>query len=194
MTKDALPIYESYGKYRPPRKTVPVVRALLATVPDEYLLGLAAIVLCSAGSLSRKKRRSRSWSRGKKVFLHAAYGSYRQNWRGEGARIELYVDNIYRRLPSILARLPLLSSLCIAETLFHELGHHIHYTVRPEFKEREDVADQWSKTLMRQAIRKRYWYLVPVLKLARIISPFTNRLIGRRESHSTHHATAANKK
>jgi hypothetical protein len=167
MAEDAIPIYESYGDYKPPRDTVRIVRRFLATVPPEYLRGLGAIVLCSAGSLSRKKRRGKSWSRGKKVALKVAYGTYHQKWHGESARIELYVDNIYKRWPRWVARLPVFSSLLVADTLFHELGHHIHHTILPEFREREEVADEWQKKLMREAVRRRYWYLPPFIRLLR---------------------------
>lgn len=32
--------------------------------------------------------------------------------------------------------------------MFHEIGHHIHAIVRREFREKEDVADEWGNRLM----------------------------------------------
>ena len=49
-----------------------------------------------------------------------------------------------------------------SEVLFHEIGHHIHKTQAPEFKEREDVAESWEKRLCKIYFRKRYWYLTPI--------------------------------
>jgi hypothetical protein len=43
------------------------------------------------------------------------------------------------------------------------LGHHIHYRMRPEYKEKEDVAETWSKKLFSHHIRRTYWYLLPLL-------------------------------
>ncbi len=38
-------------------------------------------------------------------------------------------------------RIPLIREGKIADVLFHEIGHHIHFTCRPEYREKEDVAD-----------------------------------------------------
>jgi hypothetical protein len=35
----------------------------------------------------------------------------------------------------------------VAPVLFHEIGHHIQAAIRPEFQEREDVADRWQVKL-----------------------------------------------
>jgi hypothetical protein len=48
---------------------------------------------------------------------------------------------------------------CFANVLFHEIGHHVHATVRPEFREKEDVADDWGKKFMANYFRKHYWYI-----------------------------------
>jgi hypothetical protein len=50
--------------------------------------------------------------------------------------------------------------MVLGEVLFHEIGHHIHYTQAPEFREREDVAEDWKKRLSKIYFRKRYWYFV----------------------------------
>jgi hypothetical protein len=52
----------------------------------------------------------------------------------------------------------------VAQTLYHEIGHHIHYTIRPEYKEKEDVADRWSKKLTAKFLRRKYWYIIPIAK------------------------------
>jgi hypothetical protein len=46
-----------------------------------------------------------------------------------------------------------------AKVLFHEIGHHVHRTVSPEFREKEDVADDWGKKLTQNYFRKHYWYV-----------------------------------
>ena len=38
----------------------------------------------------------------------------------------------------------MLRDIGFGHVLFHEIGHHIHNTVRPEYDEKEDVADKWD--------------------------------------------------
>lgn len=59
--------------------------------------------------------------------------------------------------------LPFLRNIGFGPVLFNELGHHIHYTIRPEYTEKEDVADSWAGKLTVNLIRKKYWYLVPLI-------------------------------
>jgi hypothetical protein len=60
--------------------------------------------------------------------------------------------------------------MVLGEVLFHEIGHHIHYTQAPEFREREDVAEDWKKRLSKIYFRKRYWYFLPI---AYMLYPFS---------------------
>jgi hypothetical protein len=94
-------------------------------------------------------------------------GYYQRAWRGQPAYIELRVDKICLSLRGPLAWSGLLRDFTFGEVLFHEIGHHVHYTVRPEFKEKEDAADSWGKTLLSKGIRQRHRYLLflrPLLK------------------------------
>jgi len=50
-----------------------------------------------------------------------------------------------------------------ADVLYHEVGHHIHATRRPEYRDKEDVAEAWSAKLSRGFFQSRYWYLFPVV-------------------------------
>lgn len=73
--------------------------------------------------------------------------------------------------PGWLLKLRLLRNLLIADTLFHELGHHIHKVQRPEHREQEDVADDWGNRLSREYVRREHpiaWVtLRPAARLAR---------------------------
>lgn len=122
------------------------------------------IVLTNHDALSHDKRRRKLWSRRRKVPLKYALGSYHQAWKGDPAWIDLFVDRItaYYTFP-FMFRLPILPYMPFGEVLYHEIGHHIHKTIRPEFQEREDVADKWRDKLTRRFIRQQYWYLMPVL-------------------------------
>jgi hypothetical protein len=60
--------------------------------------------------------------------------------------------------------------------LFDEIGHHIHYTTRPEFREKEDVADVWKVRLENSYLRGRH----PILRaMVRFSRPLTGKLIQR---------------
>jgi len=47
--------------------------------------------------------------------------------------------------------------------------------MRPEHLEKEDVADRWAGKLNRDFIRKRYWYLLPLIMPALWIYKFARR-------------------
>jgi len=86
-------------------------------------------------------------------------GRYHPKWNGKPPWIEVRVDKTLENYPQILLWIPLFRDLCLGMVFYHELGHHIHYVIRPEYKEKEDVADDWQTKLMRNFVRKNYWYL-----------------------------------
>ncbi len=89
-------------------------------------------------------------------------GLYHQKWRGQRPWIELYVDQILRSQPKWAVWIPLARDVAIGNTLYHELGHHVHLFIRPEYREKEDVADDWRKRFMKHFLRRQYWYLIPL--------------------------------
>ncbi|MGA2003802.1 MAG: hypothetical protein ABSG70_10495 [Terriglobales bacterium] len=64
--------------------------------------------------------------------------------------------------------------------MYHEIGHHIHDFIRPEYSEKEGMADRWSTTLMGSFLRKQYWYAMwPLIlfgKMRRLLFPPKVRL------------------
>jgi hypothetical protein len=135
----------------------------LLAVPDKYLRGLDCVVLMNLGGLSRRDRVGRVWSRKRRVDKSYILGRYHPSSRNSLPYIELRVDKIIEGLKGISLRLPFLRELVFGHVLFHELGHHIHYTIRPEHKEKEDVADKWAGKLNANFIRKKYWYALPII-------------------------------
>ncbi len=166
-------IQNAYRDFIPTINARRAVGRLLSGIPDKYLSGLKAIVLTSAEGLSHNRRRHKTLSRKRKVLIRESRGLYHQKWQNEPAWIEVFVDNVCQGWPSWLLRIPFFRDLAFADVVFHELGHHIQKTQVPEFKEREDVADKWSKRLSRHYFWGRYWYLMPLLfGLAFILKPF----------------------
>ncbi len=88
-----------------------------------------------------------------------------------------------------MTRPPLLRYMVPSDTLYHEIGHHIHTVHKPIHEEREDVAVEWSRKLWSHFLRKRYWYLMPILyplaklfRLAKASKTYVARLSAKETS------------
>jgi hypothetical protein len=154
-------VVESYRDYRPPFDAARVVRALLRRVPKKYLVGLDCVVLVNEGALSRRDRIGKLRSRKRKVDKSRVLGLYNHAWQGRPPWIEIRVDKTLRNCsPQWHLWIPFFREIVLGSVLYHELGHHIHNSVRPEYREKEDVADDWKGRLMTNFLRKKYWYAV----------------------------------
>ena len=76
----------------------------------------------------------------------------------------LFVDNIIAQCPRAM-RVPPIRDALFSDVIFHEIGHHVHTTRAREFREREEVADDWALRIGRSYFRTRAWYLIPLVKL-----------------------------
>lgn len=94
-----------------------MIRDILAFVPRSDLVGLAAIVV----EHQPHKRRVRNAT---------ALAAYHRAFDGKPARIEVYVQNLLGYLggPESLALVLPIVQVGLAETLFHEVGHHVQHT------------------------------------------------------------------
>jgi hypothetical protein len=170
-------VITSFSGYEPPFDPVPIVERMIASVPSQYLLGLKQIVLTNSSGLPRKRRRAVTRSRKRKVKIVEAKGLYHQAWNGKQAWVEVFLDNVLERFENHWAgKLGFLREAEISDVLFHEIGHHIHFTVRPEHREKEDVADVWKVRLGRIYLRQRHPLLRTVQNFLRpIIGPLIRR-------------------
>lgn len=170
-------IVTSYSSYQPPFDVSKVVGRMVDSVPPAYLKGLERIVLTNTAELTRKRRRAVTTSRKRKVRVVEARGLYHPEWHRTPAWIEIFVDNTLKEHDkSFLLKLPLVREFEIGGVLFHEIGHHIHFTSRPEFREREDVADVWKVRLEGIYLRRRYsWLRIFVRPLYRLFRPLFQR-------------------
>jgi len=166
--KTEIHINESYRDYSPRFDAAKTIRRLLEPVPEKYLVGLGSIVLSNFSGLSRGRRMGKLVSRKRRVTKSQTLGYYQQAWQGQPAYIELYVDKIMERLreEKVPTWIPPVRDIFLGLVFYHELGHHAHRAVRPEYREREDVADDWSRKFTANFISKRYWYARPFLSMA----------------------------
>jgi hypothetical protein len=168
-------IIEEYKDYSTTIPVKKIVSRLLNGIPQKYLRRLDYVLLINASRLNHDERNKKIKSRGKKVQMQKCQGLYIQPWKGKEAHIELFVDRIISPNGKVDPKIPLLLRLLFkiinktnivrdfrfSQTLYHEIGHHIHKTQNPEYKEREDVADVWAEKLIRYYFYHKYWYIFP---------------------------------
>lgn len=155
-------VVEAYRDYTPSIDATLIVRQLLDTVPEKYLRGLDCVLLTNEAALPRRDRIGRVWSRKRKFDKSRVLGRYYRRNSQNQAYIELRVDKILRWMERVPAAF-IFRKVLFGHVLFHEIGHHIHRTIRPEYKEKEDVADDWAGKLNANFVRRRYWYALPIL-------------------------------
>ncbi len=162
-------ILENYKDFTPPPWVPKAVSRLLDGIPAQYLNGLRIISLSNTGGLNHRLKRQQTLSRKRKVPIRECRGFYCRKWKNQPASIKLFVDKIVDGWPVLILKIPLCQDVALAEVLYHELGHHIHKTIAPEYKEREDVAEDWRKRLGKLYFPRRYWYFKPIVKLVRLL-------------------------
>ncbi len=166
-------IVEAYKDWQPPMNARKAVTAVVSSVPDEYLIGLRRIIMTNATGLNRSRRRKKTKHRGQTRRSKEALGNYHQSWQGQPAYIEIFVDNIIAQCPRAM-RMPPIRDALFSDVVFHEIGHHVHMTRAREFREREEVADDWALRIGRHYFRTMAWYLIPLVNL------FGLKLFGRK--------------
>jgi hypothetical protein len=176
-------ISTAFSGREPSFNVVAMLQRIIDSVPEKYLQGLTEVVLTNTGGLPRSRRRSVSKSRGRKVRIIQARGLYHPTSRQRGAWIEIFLDNTLDRwgdrwLGRMLSRTTWFRETELSEVLFHEIGHHIHFTVRPEYREKEDVADVWKVRLQRNYIRQRYKFIRAItsfLQVGRLVDCWVSK-------------------
>jgi len=173
-------IVEAYTDWHPPSDYGAIATCLLESIPERYLSGLDSVVLTNSNALNHDRRRGKTRSRRRVVPISRCLGLYHPRSRDSEPWVEVFVDRVDAQLRGVLRRVPAFRELCLARTLYHELGHHIHATQAPEHREREDVADDWRDRLYAQMFRQRHPYLRLALRPFRPLFAALERLVRRR--------------
>jgi hypothetical protein len=155
-------IVENYRDFKPPRQLRALIEDLVSAVPPGYLAGLKTILLTNQSALTRDQRRQKVSGRKGKYSLAKAAGAYYKATNSSPAYVLLLIDNILSSSPSWALQVPYFRYTVLSETLYHEIGHHIHAARLPVHDGKENVAEDWQRKLDRIFIRKRFWYLRPI--------------------------------
>jgi hypothetical protein len=168
-----VPITEDFDGYAPPIWVGPTVERLLGSLLPEHVIGLSSIVLTESAKTARVKTHRKG---GRKFGPNQRLGLYRPAWRGEPPAIYLVVDNM---LGQERPWLQFARDLTVGEVLYHEVGHHLSAKVGRIASNEEGSADAWRRKLWRAHVRKRYWFLRPMVPLIRLLYAVVLRLAQR---------------
>ena len=164
-------VVEAWAAYKPPVNLRRAVERLLDQTPPRFTAGLDRVVLRDSAVLSASEKRKRKSRKGK-VLL----GTYYRATPSSEAYIDLFVDKISEQGFAWRLRVPVLRDLLLSRVLFHELGHHIHRRIAPGHGDAEAAAERWRRDLMRQVLRRRYWYLLPFFKLLALLGRWSRKI------------------
>jgi hypothetical protein len=148
-----------------PRGLVRNVQRSLDWISPLDLNGISFIRLMD--DLPKPTDRSPHWHKDLKKRYVYLNGLYVGRYQNEPAHINLYVRNLYRGIPSLLWQTPI-PTLMIADTLAHEVGHHLIFTrgyvFQPTevFKHKEVVeefCDRYAVSIVKKMMVKRRYRL-----------------------------------
>lgn len=164
-----VPVLENYKDYEPPAYVRPAVERLLAHVPQRYLAGLQSVVLTSSTAVGAGKTMRAG---GKRYQRDQCRGFYHPK-RTSPPWIEILVDNVLDGLPSFGRHFAFVRELELGTVLYHEIGHHIDYTIERSGRGGERPAEEWSKRLISSFFRKHHWLALqasrPIVHVLRAI-------------------------
>jgi hypothetical protein len=124
---------------------VGIVRRLLTFVPPEHLAGIAMITVSGDKPIEDDDD---------------VLGQYFERWERDPAVIVVYLEPMKREAAGWIRRLPQAWEVLIAQTLFHEIGHHYQRFSHGIAKTRqEDHAELYGDRLARKAFPGAYRFI-----------------------------------
>ena len=148
---------------RYPVDLVETTRGLLRHLPPEHYAGILRITLAGGSPLDERE--------GEEIL-----GQYFEAYEGEPAFVMLYPEEMAREVPMFLRPFPLVWRVLLAETLYHEIGHHYQrFTHGIRKPAQEDHAEAYGK----RYARSRYPGVYRMLQGWKWVHRRTNRLRAR---------------
>jgi len=124
---------------------VGIVRRLLTFVAPEHLAGIAMITISGDKPIEDDDD---------------VLGQYFERWERDPAVIVVYLEPMKKEAAAWIRRLPMAWEILIAQTLFHEIGHHYQRFSHGIAKTRqEDHAELYGDRLARKAFPKAYRFI-----------------------------------
>ena len=163
-------VKEDLGAYVAPSWVAPTVTRLLQSLQPAHLIGLSSIVLTESATTAKVKIHRRA---GRKYGPKDRLGFYRPDRSGGAATIYLIVDNILTHEGDVWLQAK--RDVIMADVLFHEVGHHLNAKMGLIARNEEASAEAWSLKLWRLHIRRRYSFLIPVLRMVHHIASLARR-------------------
>jgi hypothetical protein len=159
-------IIENYKDHVAPAYVRQSIERLVSSLSPEHIGGLQSIVLTNSGAVGSGKTHR---IRGRKYRRNACGGFYHHATQTDRAWIEIIVDTTIPPLPRLLTFFRAVPDLLLANSLYHEVGHHLDATIGSASRAGEAAAEDWRRRLTKIHTRKRYWYLVPLFLLIRML-------------------------
>ncbi|MGV7222683.1 MAG: hypothetical protein ACQ9MH_14290 [Nitrospinales bacterium] len=159
-------IINEYKKFFP-LNIEKVIRELLGHIPAKHTIGLSEIIV--------------------KDIFYKDYENcnglyYAKTKKGRPAKIELAIETIYWPRPFVYALIPFVRKYLIANTLYHEIGHH---RMRMDHgipkKEKENYADNYSKKYIVKAFFKTLYFLRQLKELILWPKKFMRKLFSQQK-------------
>jgi hypothetical protein len=148
---------------RYPVDLVETARGLLRHLPPEHYAGISRITLSGGAPLDERAEEE-------------ILGQYFEAYEGEPAFIMLYPEEMAREVPKFLRPFPLVWRVLLAETLYHEVGHHYQrFTHGIRKPVQEDHAEGYGK----RYARSRYPGVYRMLQGWKWLHHRTNRVRAR---------------
>lgn len=169
-------VHERYSRYVPPAWLRPTVERLLGSLAPEHIEQLESIVLTDQSAIGKGKTRRVA---GRKYRRSDCRGFYHARSNRGKAWIELIADNIVASAPGRLLWFQFVRDMYVAETLYHEIGHHLDASVGAAKRSGEAAAEDWRRRLSRIHFRQRYRRIAPLLKLLAAVLRMIRRWIRR---------------
>jgi len=136
------------------------IKDLIKFVPQGHLIGLRKIIIVD--TLLDKQAKN-------------ATAIYRKKNNNDLASIEISFDSLFKGMPKVLFWVPFVAKFTLAAVLYHEIGHHYHYSFKHGInkKKKENFADNYKKEILKKAF---WWWRVFLLPIAPIVKYLSKKI------------------